>query len=389
MNKVEVMLPEGYQDSDVILRVKPPTGPEPTPPKFRSFAIGSFGHNGITVKGKLFPYSTLFDILKNHGMSSTIPMTVTLGPTKFTGFDWNPHAYPGKIVRYFDWNGTQCSIVAPSEGRGIYIRVCDMAPGAGEKVLDELADEIYATWVDPVPVNSFAIYTTNLLHGAFQWQSIGTRQHRKLDTIYINDDVKNTLVQELKEFYDSADFFDEFGVTWKRVHLFHGAPGTGKTSMVMALASMYGKNIAKLTITPQVNSQHVETLFRTLPPNTVLLLEDADALFKERDAESGIDFSTLLNCMDGIATVRGLVVFMTTNHLDKLDAAFTRDGRVDSSTCFGLPTRDEIKMALTKFAADFAHEHEAYLDNKAVDTTIAGVQAHIFRRILGKKGTIL
>jgi hypothetical protein len=389
MDKVEVVLPEGYQDSDVILRVKPPTGPESPPPKFRSFAIGSFGYNGITVKDKLFPYSTLFDILKNHGMLSTLPMVVTLGPTKFTGFDWNPFAHPGKIVQHFDWNGTPCNIVASKTGEHIYIRVCDMSPGAGEKVLDELAEEIYETWVDPVPVNSFAIYTTNLLQGGFQWQQIGTRKHRELDTIYIKTYVKDTLVQELKEFYDSAEFFDDFGVTWKRVHLFHGVPGTGKTSMVMALASIYGKNIAKLTITPQVNSQHVETLFRTLPPNTVLLLEDADALFKERDAESGIDFSTLLQCMDGIATVRGLVVFMTTNHLDRLDAAFTRDGRVDSNTCFEFPTRDEIKMALNVLAADFEHEHEEYLNNTADNITIASVQAHIFRRILGKKGTIL
>jgi len=387
-NQLEVMLPKGYEDNDVLVRVKPKKDNVQQPSKFRSFCITC--QSGIVIKGKLFSVSTIFDILKKHGVESTLPMCVSLGPTKFTTFDWNPHAYIGKMVHYFDWKGIKCSITGnrSTHDAKIYIRVHDMEEGVGERVLDELSDEIYETWVNPTPDNKFIIYTTSLAMNGFQWQQIGTRLHRELDTIYINDDMKDKLVHQLKKFYDSSALYDKYGVTWKRVHLFHGIPGTGKTSMVMALASIYGKNIAKLTLTPEVNSQHVEMLFQRVPENTFLLLEDVDSLFADRDAKSGIDFSTLLNCMDGLVTKRGLVVFMTTNHIEKLDAAFIRPGRVDMCMKFGSPQHHEQKAALMTLAADFEHEHDKFLNINS-GMTIAAIQAHVFDRVMGEKNTIL
>jgi len=388
-NQFEVLLPKGYEENDVLVRVKPKDKHVEPPSKFRSFCI-SYSSHGIPIKNKVFSIATLFGILKNHGLTSTLPMHATLGPVQFTNFDWNPFAYTGKIVHYFDWNGIKCSITGNSSqyDAKLYIRVHDMQEGIGESVLNELSEEIYATWINPTPDNKFIIYTTSLAMNGFQWQQIGTRLHRELDTIYINDEMKDKLVNQLKKFYDSNELYDRYGVTWKRVHLFHGIPGTGKTSMVMALASIYGKNIAKLTLTPEVNSQHVEALFQRVPENTFLLLEDVDSLFADRDAKSGIDFSTLLNCMDGLTTKRGLVVFMTTNHIEKLDSAFIRPGRVDMCMKFSTPDTHELKSALMTLAAEFENEHDEFLARNS-GMTIAALQAHVFDRVMGGKNTIL
>lgn len=40
-------------------------------------------------------------------------------------------------------------------------------------------------------------------------------------------------------------------------------------------------------------------------------------------------FSGFLNALDGVASSEERIVFMTTNHLDRLDAALIRPGRVD------------------------------------------------------------
>jgi SpoVK/Ycf46/Vps4 family AAA+-type ATPase len=210
-----------------------------------------------------------------------------------------------------------------------------------------------------------------------------------METIYINKDIKNKLINQLAKFYISSDMYDKYGITWKRVHLFHGPPGSGKTSTVLALASIFGKNICKLTLTPDLNSQHIELLFQSIPEESFLLLEDVDALFTERTSKTAIDFSTLLNCMDGLTTKRGLVVFMTTNHVTKLDKAFIRPGRVDMCIEFNLPGKDELHEALKVLGEKYEHEHEEFLKRHTTDMSIAVLQKHLFECMMEEKKSIL
>lgn len=45
--------------------------------------------------------------------------------------------------------------------------------------------------------------------------------------------------------------------------------------------------------------------------------------------QSSITFSGFLNALDGVASGEERIIFMTTNHLEKLDPALIRPGRVD------------------------------------------------------------
>lgn len=45
--------------------------------------------------------------------------------------------------------------------------------------------------------------------------------------------------------------------------------------------------------------------------------------------KSSVTFSGLLNALDGVASSEERIIFMTTNHYDKLDPALIRPGRVD------------------------------------------------------------
>ena len=64
----------------------------------------------------------------------------------------------------------------------------------------------------------------------------------------------------------------------------------------------------------------------------IILLEDIDALFVQRESVGrggGVTFSGLLNALDGVRSQEGRILFMTTNHKEKLDPALLRPGRAD------------------------------------------------------------
>lgn len=66
-----------------------------------------------------------------------------------------------------------------------------------------------------------------------------------------------------------------------------------------------------------------------------MLLEDVDAIFVDRMStklshkEKSVSFSGLLNAIDGVRSTDGRILFMTTNHKEKLDPALLRPGRAD------------------------------------------------------------
>ena len=66
-------------------------------------------------------------------------------------------------------------------------------------------------------------------------------------------------------------------------------------------------------------------------------------------AGSGLTFSGLLNAIDGVAAQEGKVLFMTTNHADRLDPALVRPGRVDVQTQFGLASKHATRRLFLRF----------------------------------------
>ena len=328
-------------------------------------------------------------MLVDRGMSPLVPRVVSLceGEPAFAGFDWNPAAYGGPTVWEFRWGAVPCSLACQS---WLTLRVHDVDPAKGAAVVRELADELFARYVEPVPPpRTLTIYTAQKNHqGTYQWAAHGTRLQRSLSTVYIDEGVKDRLVRQHAKFFESSDKYDVCGITWKRNTLLYGEPGTGKTSTVLALASHFEKNVAKLTITPDMDGRQVENLFSQLPANTFLLVEDVDAVFVERAAVGALDFSSLLNCLDGITTSRGLVCFMTTNHLLKLDRVFLRPGRLDACVEFAVPGVKEKRAALATLAPQFAADHEEYLRLNP-DVTIAELQKHAFDCDMEERTTLL
>ncbi len=89
-----------------------------------------------------------------------------------------------------------------------------------------------------------------------------------------------------------------------------------------------------------------------LPAATLLLIEDIDCVFKEHrttDVQTGVTLSGLLNALDGVSSREGRVLFMTTNHPERLDPALIRPGRVDLRIELGPATPDQARRLFLWF----------------------------------------
>lgn len=62
-----------------------------------------------------------------------------------------------------------------------------------------------------------------------------------------------------------------------------------------------------------------------------------------------VTLSGLLNALDGVASSEGRIVFMTTNYLERLDAALIRPGRVDLKEYIGYCTEDQLEQMYRRF----------------------------------------
>jgi chaperone BCS1 len=145
--------------------------------------------------------------------------------------------------------------------------------------------------------------------------------------------------------------------------LFWGVPGSGKTSLIQAIAGHIKRNVCFLQPThPDINDDSLRDAVQQAPKDSIIVLEDIDALFeKDRKAKTStpLTFSGLLNALDGVGSPMGQIFVLTTNLRDQLDSALIRNGRVDMHVEFTNATVEQMQRMWTSFypqAEDSAEE---------------------------------
>jgi ATP-dependent 26S proteasome regulatory subunit len=148
------------------------------------------------------------------------------------------------------------------------------------------------------------------------------------------------------------------GIPYHLGMLFHGTPGSGKTSIIGALAGELKMNLYILSLAGEdMNDERFACLLSEIPPNSFMVLEDVDAAFavrkrstKEDDAPgSGLTLTGILNALDGFMASEGSIVLMTTNHRDRLDPALIRPGRVDYEEEFSTAAESQLRRLYARF----------------------------------------
>lgn len=185
-----------------------------------------------------------------------------------------------------------------------------------------------------------------------RWETWNAKEEvhpRTLDSVVLGGDVKDKITADLESFLGSEADYVKVGVPWRRGYLLSGPAGTGKTSLVRALASEYGMDLYYLPLRDLYNDTSLLNIVAQIPTRAMLLFEDIDVYHKQtaRQADeggTGPTLSGLLNALDGVGSPHGLVVFMTTNKGKGkwLDAALGRPGRIDRRFQLGHLTDDQL-----------------------------------------------
>ena len=197
----------------------------------------------------------------------------------------------------------------------------------------------------------------NIMSSAFSgWERVGYLQPRPLSSVVLQDGQAERIREDLMRFMTREKDYIARGIPWHRGYMFHGPPGTGKTSVARALASDLNLNVwyAPLGDLKQ-DAQLTKVVGRIeLDSPAILLLEDVDVFAamqtrSDTGSRGELSLSGILNTLDGVATPHGLITIMTTNNLDMIDPAVLRSGRVDFMEHFGLPTAEQAARLFEVF----------------------------------------
>ena len=200
---------------------------------------------------------------------------------------------------------------------------------------------------------------------------------KTMDNVFLRADDKVKFVGALTRFKEDKQLMEELGVPNKLNIMLCGPPGTGKSTCVVAAATYLGKDIYYVNGASIQSNRDLQEVYDYIPKNCpqggILVFEDVDAACpvllkrnhaktssllpalnsstgnnKEKDTEP-LTLDYWLNLAQGIVTPDGLVTIFTTNHIDDLDPAFRRDGRIDCTVTLGNCDTTQVAAIYRRF----------------------------------------
>jgi transitional endoplasmic reticulum ATPase len=168
------------------------------------------------------------------------------------------------------------------------------------------------------------------------------------------ESVKQLLVEAVEWPLRNAESFQRLGIDAPKGILLYGPPGTGKTMLAKAVANESEANFitvkgsALLSKWYGESEKRVEEIFRKarqVAPS-IIFLDELDALVPIRGGALGEPHATerivnqILNEMDGLEELHGVVVIGATNRPDIIDPALLRPGRFDELILAPVPDQE-------------------------------------------------
>jgi len=190
---------------------------------------------------------------------------------------------------------------------------------------------------------------------------------KPIDTLYIAKSDMDALVASLEIFRDKKDLLTNLGLPNKYGLFLSGPPGTGKTSTIAAVATYLQKQIYYIGLNDvRTNAELamlIEHVYAKSIESGIIVFEDIDAMTDivlsrdtTRDASHAVlhdneslTLSYFLNVLDGVMSRDGMITIASSNHPEKLDAAFLREGRFDLHIRLGYADHYQIQKIYMNF----------------------------------------
>ncbi len=198
------------------------------------------------------------------------------------------------------------------------------------------------------------------------------------------DKIALDLVADGVRWREHQQWYLDRGIPWRRGWLLHGIGGTGKSSMAKAVARKLHLPIYQYYLTTLNDKEFVHEWEKMAAP-CMALFEDFDNVFDGRQPlteHKSLTFDCILNQIQGVSSINGVLLVVTTNRLDRIDPALgqvdtngmaTRPGRIDRIVEFGKTDRWMRERMAQYILADFPERH-AELVARGEDTTPAQFQ---------------
>nr|GAT49808.1 P-loop containing nucleoside triphosphate hydrolase protein [Mycena chlorophos] len=335
--------------------------------------------------------------------------------TKQSDVAWGEPGTPDKhAVRFMPAHATQQQFLfrRPNTGRSTWLQVV-VKPGdlnwstnayvggavsiilhtTDRSVLADLIETARQTYLE----HGVSRVNVHLADNRGEWAKTVSKSRRPMSTLILPIDVKEMLLHDAREFLDSEQWYNEAGIPHRRGYLLYGEPGTGKSSTIHALAGELGLEIYFVSLAnPGIDDYTLAKLISDTPARCILLIEDIDCAFPSRDADadedddpaleqplfdkdgksmprnssgptlpkSNVTLSGLLNVLDSVSSEEGRLMFATTNHIENLDSALIRAGRMDVKIQYRLADVSQLEAVFMRF---FPLEHSSSPDVEFAD----------------------
>ncbi|KAL6540816.1 hypothetical protein OROMI_024699 [Orobanche minor] len=213
----------------------------------------------------------------------------------------------------------------------------------------------------------------------YPWESVPFKHPSTFETLAMDPLKKAEIMADLKDFAEGESFYQKTGRAWKRGYLLYGPPGTGKSSMIAAMANYLRYDIYDLEISEVNTNSELRKLLMKTRSKSIIVIEDIDCsinlTMRIRNGEGGgtrngidgggcaaadggdggggstITLSGLLNFTDGLWSCCGSekIFVFTTNHVEKLDPALLRSGRMDMHIHMSYCSFPALKILLRNY----------------------------------------
>ncbi|KAJ3673869.1 hypothetical protein LUZ60_005861 [Juncus effusus] len=177
------------------------------------------------------------------------------------------------------------------------------------------------------------------------WCHVAFSHPATFDSLAMDIVKKKEIINDLIAFSKGKEYYGKIGKPWKRGYFIYGPPGTGKTTMISAMANLLGYDVYDLDLSQIHDNSTLRKLLLEISNKSILVIEHLDHLQgllcndgkrkareDREEEESEITFSGLLSYIDGLWSAQGegvLLAVFTACHVDKIDPALIRKGRMD------------------------------------------------------------
>ncbi len=220
-----------------------------------------------------------------------------------------------------------------------------------------------------------------------EWQYDGSVIKRHLDSVVLKTGQMEMMIDRIQIFENNKMEYRRLGVPHRLGIMLEGPPGTGKTSTILALASHFDAVLKIINLSGMDDKALTELCSggRQQHHLRFLVFEDADVAFEGREQKDegfmkGVTFSGLLNAIDGLSSGESRILFMTTNHIEKLDPALIRPGRIDLLINVDLLDSNQTERMYNRF---FDDGNSFEFITQFTGQSAAAAQEHLVKRYFG------